>query len=32
MATSIIGMGCRYIAHLQEKREIKNAQQEADRR
>ena len=29
MATSIIGMGCRYKAHLDEQREIKNAEAEA---
>jgi hypothetical protein len=32
MATSIIGMGCRYMAHLQQKREISNAQEKAERR
>jgi len=32
MATSIIGMGCRYMAHLQEKREISKALAEAERR
>ena len=31
MATSIIGMGCRYKAHLDEKREIRNAKAEAER-
>lgn len=29
MATSIIGMGCRYKAHLDEQREIKKAEAEA---
>jgi hypothetical protein len=29
MATSIIGMACRYKAHLDEKREIKKARAEA---
>ena len=33
MATSILGMGCRYMAHLHEKAEIRRAQEEAsDRR
>lgn len=32
MATSIIGMGCRYVAHLREKREIREAQAEARKR
>jgi hypothetical protein len=32
MATSIIGMGCRYKAHLDEQREIRKAQEEAERR
>src|SRR3954467_11591604 len=32
MATSIIGMGCRYKAHLDEQREIKKAKAEAKRR
>jgi hypothetical protein len=32
MATSIIGMGCRYKAHLDELREIKKTQAEASRR
>jgi hypothetical protein len=32
MATSIIGMGCRYVAHLHEKHEIRKAQSEATRR
>lgn len=32
MATSIIGMGCRYKAHLDEKREIRKAEAEARRR
>jgi hypothetical protein len=31
MATSIIGMACRYVAHLREKREIRRAQAEAER-
>ena len=31
MATSIIGMGCRYKAHLDEKREIRRAEAKADR-
>ena len=31
MATSIVGMGCRYIAHLLEKREIQKAEEEAER-
>jgi hypothetical protein len=31
MATSIIGMGCRYKAHLTEQREIRKAQAEARR-
>jgi hypothetical protein len=31
MATSIIGMGCRYKAHLDQQREIKKAQAEARR-
>jgi hypothetical protein len=31
MATSIIGMGCRYKAHLDQKREIKKAEAEARR-
>ena len=31
MATSIIGMGFRYLAHLRQKRQIKEAQREADR-
>ncbi len=29
MATSIIGMGCRYLAHLHQKREIREAKSEA---
>jgi hypothetical protein len=29
MATSIVGMGCRYKAHLDEQREIRKAQAEA---
>jgi hypothetical protein len=32
MATSIIGMGFRYLAHLREKREIRKAEAEAERR
>ena len=32
MATSIIGMACRYKAHLDEQREIKQAKAEAERR
>ena len=32
MATSIIGMGCRYVAHLREKREIRQAQAQAAKR
>jgi len=32
MATSIIGMACRYKSHLDEQREIKNAQAKAERR
>ena len=32
MATSIIGMGCRYRAHLDEQREIKKAEAEARKR
>ena len=32
MATSILGMGCRYMAHLQEKTEIRKAQEEASSR
>ena len=32
MATSIIGMGCRYMAHLHQKREIREAKSEAERR
>jgi hypothetical protein len=32
MATSMIGMGLRYLAHLRETREIKKAQAEAERR
>jgi hypothetical protein len=31
MATSIIGMGCRYLAHLHQKAEIKKAKAEAER-
>lgn len=30
MATSIIGMGCRYKAHLDEQREIRKAEEEAE--
>lgn len=32
MATSIIGMGLRYLAHLRQKREIHHAEAEAERR
>lgn len=32
MATSIIGMGCRYKAHLDEQQEIKRAKAEAEHR
>jgi hypothetical protein len=32
MATSIIGMGCRYKSHLDEKREIRRAEAKAERR
>jgi len=32
MATSIVGMACRYKAHLDEQREIKKAKAEAERR
>ena len=32
MATSIIGMGCRYKAHLNEQREIRKAKAEAEQR
>jgi hypothetical protein len=32
MATSVIGMGCRYKAHLSEQREIRKAQAEAEQR
>lgn len=32
MATSIIGMACRYKAHLDEQREIKKAKAKAERR
>ena len=32
MATSIIGMACRYKSHLDEKREIRKAEAKADRR
>ena len=32
MATSIAGMGCRYMAHLHQKREIGKARAEAQRR
>jgi hypothetical protein len=31
MATSIIGMGFRYKAHLDQQREIKKAEREAER-
>ena len=30
MATSIVGMGCRYKAHLDQKRELKKAEAKAD--
>ena len=30
MATSIAGMGCRYLAHLREKREIREAMTKAE--
>jgi hypothetical protein len=32
MATSIIGMGFRYVAHLRQKREIRKAEADAERR
>jgi hypothetical protein len=32
MATSIIGMGFRYLAHLRQKRELHRAKAEAERR
>jgi hypothetical protein len=32
MASSITGMGCRYLAHLQQRREIQKAKAEAERR
>jgi hypothetical protein len=32
MATSIMGMGCRYLAHLRQKREIREAKAKADKR
>jgi hypothetical protein len=32
MATSIAGMGCRYVAHLKQKREIAKAEADARRR
>jgi len=32
MASSIIGMGFRYLAHLHQKREIDKAEEEAERR
>jgi hypothetical protein len=32
MATSIIGMGCRYLAHLHQKHEIRKTKAEAERR
>ena len=32
MATSVIGMGCRYMAHLHQKAEIRKAKAEADGR
>jgi hypothetical protein len=32
MATSILGMGFRYLAHLKQKREIRKAEADAERR
>jgi hypothetical protein len=32
MATSIVGMGCRYKAHLDQRRELRKTQAEARRR
>ena len=32
MASSIIGMGCRYLAHLKQKAQIRKAKSEAERR
>ena len=32
MATSIVGMGFRYLAHLRQKREIEKAEAEAEER
>lgn len=32
MATSIVGMGLRYVAHVQQKREIEKAEAEAEAR
>ena len=32
MVSSIAGMGCRYLAHLQQKQEIEKARAEAERR
>jgi hypothetical protein len=32
MATSIIGMACRYKSHLDQKRELRKAEAEAERR
>jgi hypothetical protein len=32
MATSVIGMGCRYMAHLHQKAEIRKAKAEAEGR
>lgn len=32
MATSVIGMACRYLAHLHQKREIRKAKDDAERR
>ena len=32
MATSIVGMGFRYLAHLRQKREIEKAETEAEQR
>ena len=31
MATSILGMGCRYVAHIKQKREIEIARRKAER-
>ena len=32
MALSIVGMGCRYLAHLHQKAEIRKANEKAERR